>query len=160
MAQAGLPNRGFASEPPVVTAILLCEGVGLTLPSQRAVISCPYDFVVFSGPPTTLAAAIYVALNGVTEPFNMRFDVVVYPDDKPLGVHSTLGTVPILVPSPSRTTSAALWGTFVLPVEKPSTIDIIVYGNDQLLGQRSFEVIDLLQPPPPGPPQPGPPKNA
>jgi hypothetical protein len=98
-----------------------------------------------------MPGAIVAIIAGVREPIDIEFVTVGYPAEKPLGVRQLIGTAAVPVPTIGTTATTFVQGVLLFPVTEPSTAEVRIYGNGELLGSRPV----IILPPPVAPGGPG-----
>jgi hypothetical protein len=123
----------------------------IRLNNGKAIFSGVFDFLTAATFPVIVPGAIVTMLAGVKEVFDLEFVTVGYPQGNPLGVRQLIGKAHVQPPPIGTVGTAFIQGVLVFPVTAPSTAEVRIYGNGQLLGMRP---VTIVSPPPQQPPSP------
>lgn len=145
--------RGFNGDRPIVVSLVTCDSVAVGVGTNKLTLIGLFDSVFMMQSPVVLPGAIVATLSGVVEPIDLRFEIVAYPNDQPLGVRQLIGRSHIDPPAVGTVATTFVSGALVFPATEPGRCDIRLYGNGELMLSRP---IYLNRPPgatPEGQPQ-------
>ena len=132
--------KQFTRDPPRLVGFVVCEDLAVAAATGRVTLIGLFDVVV-ARHPAFVDGAIVAVFSDVRESFDCTLRARAYTSNESLGPRIDIADVRVDPPGIGSQAVEYVSGTIPLPLTGPGMAELMVYGNDKLLGTRPITVL-------------------